>query len=361
MRKAGFTSVLIIALSVAVSVASVLLTLELVEARPAVSPDLPSVAPTVVSYQGRVTLGSSPYDGLGFFKFAIVDGGGATTYWSNDGTSIAGGEPTNGTPVPVSRGLLNVLLGDPALTNMTLPLDASVFSGTERYLRVWFSTDNISFQPLSPDRRIAAVPYALQAQEAVEAENADTVDGQHASDLVPPGTVVAYAGDSPPPGWLLCDGSAVSRTTYAALFAALGTAHGEGNGETTFNLPDYRGTFLRGVDMGAGRDPDAASRAAPGPGGNSGDAVGSVQDDQMQSHRHRDSGHQHTYRSQQHDDYRTVADGSGETVADNEWQNYYSYVSYANLGDPYPSTAGSVRHGLETRPKNANVMWIIRH
>ena len=361
MRKAGLTSVLIIALSVAVSVASVLLTLELVEAGPAASPSLPGVAPTVVSYQGRVRLGGSPYDGLGFFKFAIVDAGGATTCWSNDGTSTEGGEPTNGTPVQVTRGLFNVLLGDPSLTNMTQPLDASVFSGTERYLRVWFSTDNISFQPLSPDRRLAAVPYALQAQEAVEAENADTVDGQHASDLVPPGSVVAYAGDTPPPGWLLCDGSAVSRTTYAALFAALGTAHGEGNGETTFNLPDYRGTFLRGVDMGAGRDPDAASRTAPGPGGNSGDAVGSVQNDQMQSHRHLDSGHRHWYTSQRIDDYRTVADGSGETVADDQWDSYQTSWTYANLGDPSPSTAGSVRHGLETRPKNASVVWIIRH
>jgi microcystin-dependent protein len=361
MRKAGFTSVLIIALSMAVSVASALLTLELVEAGPAASPGLPSVAPTVVSYQGRVTVGGSPYDGLGFFKFVIVDGGGATTCWSNDGTSTGGGEPTNGTPVPVSRGLFNVLLGDPSLTNMTEPLDASVFSGTERYLRVWFSTDNINFEPLSPDRRIAAVPYALQAQEAVEAENADTVDGQHASDLVPPGTVVAYAGDTPPPGWLLCDGSAVNRTTYVALFSALGTAHGEGNGDTTFNLPDYRGTFLRGVDMGAGRDPDAASRTAPGPGGNSGDAVGSVQDDQMQSHRHLDSGHRHYYKTQRIDDYRTVENGSGETVADDSYSWYDSGTAYANLGDPYPSTAGSVRHGQETRPKNANVIWIIRY
>ena len=69
-----------------------------------------------------------------------------------------------------------MLLGDTSVTNMTT-LPASVFSDTNRYLRVWFSSDNVTFTRLNPDRRIAAVPYALQAEEA---RNADTVDGQHA-------------------------------------------------------------------------------------------------------------------------------------------------------------------------------------
>lgn len=101
---------------------------------------------------------------------------------------------------------------------------------------------------------------------------------------IPIGTVVAYAatvipnqpGDVPP-GWLLCDGSAVSRETYKALFAAIGTKHGQGDGKTTFNLPDYRGRFLRGVSDGTGRDKYAGQRAAPANGGASGDTVGSIQ------------------------------------------------------------------------------------
>lgn len=100
---------------------------------------------------------------------------------------------------------------------------------------------------------------------------------------IPIGTVIAFGGIvepgqiNPPPGWLLCDGSAVSREQYSALFAAIGTSCGEGDGQTTFNLPDYRGSFLRGVDGGTGRDKYAAQRHAANVGGATGDAVGSVE------------------------------------------------------------------------------------
>ena len=65
---------------------------------------------------------------------------------------------------------------------------------------------------------------------------------------VPPGTVHAFAGDAAqiPAGYLLCNGAAVSRSDYAALFAAIGTIYGEGDESTTFNIPDFRGKFLRG-------------------------------------------------------------------------------------------------------------------
>ena len=66
------------------------------------------------------------------------------------------------------------------------------------------------------------------------------------SEIIPPAAVLPYAGASAPEGWLICDGSAVNRTAYAALSAAIGTSHGSGDGSTTFNLPDYRWTFLRG-------------------------------------------------------------------------------------------------------------------
>lgn len=63
----------------------------------------------------------------------------------------------------------------------------------------------------------------------------------------PIGTIQAYGGTTAPTGWLLCQGQAVSRTTYADLFAVIGTSFGEGDGTTTFNIPDLRGEFLRGA------------------------------------------------------------------------------------------------------------------
>ncbi len=102
----------------------------------------------------------------------------------------------------------------------------------------------------------------------------------------PPGTVVAYAGPVVPSGWLFCDGSAVSRTTYAALYAAIGTSSGSGDGATTFNLPDYRGRFLRGVDADAGVDLDVTNRTYQANGGNVNGAVGSAQQGQFANHVH---------------------------------------------------------------------------
>lgn len=68
------------------------------------------------------------------------------------------------------------------------------------------------------------------------------------SDTLPIGTQVAYGGTVPPTGWLICDGSAVSRTTYAELFKVIGTSYGAGDGSTTFNLPNKKGRLSAGYD-----------------------------------------------------------------------------------------------------------------
>lgn len=115
------------------------------------------------------------------------------------------------------------------------------------------------------------------------ADLAASVTAQGISQLVPSGVILAYGGATAPTGWLLCNGAAISRVTYADLFAAIGTAHGYGDNVPvtgTFNLPDYRGRFIRGTDtMGtaASRDADKALRSAAATGGATGDAVGSVQ------------------------------------------------------------------------------------
>jgi len=80
-----------------------------------------------------------------------------------------------------------------------------------------------------------------------------------------PGIVGYTAASAPPPGWLKRNGAAVSRTTYAALFAAIGTTYGAGDGTTTFNLPEARGEFDRGWDDGRGVDAGRLRGSFQGP------------------------------------------------------------------------------------------------
>lgn len=169
-----------------------------------------------------------------------------------------------------------------------------------------------------------------------------------ASAVAPAGTVVAFAGEAIPDGWKLCNGEAVSRTEYSNLFAALGIAHGGGDGVTTFNLPDYRGRFLRGVDHGAERDPDRLGRTPPQPdangSGNSGDLVGSVQSDEMRQHRHLEM-------------YLGGSVGGGNAVGCNvnasNWRlDVGTLVPWAGFTD--------YTGGAENRPSNASVNYIIK-
>ncbi len=78
---------------------------------------------------------------------------------------------------------------------------------------------------------------------------------------LPAGVVLPYVGASAPAGWLLCDGAAVSRTTYSALFAVVGTTFGSGNGSTTFNVPDLRGRVPVGAGQGPGLSPRTRGQA----------------------------------------------------------------------------------------------------
>ena len=93
------------------------------------------------------------------------------------------------------------------------------------------------------------------------------------------GIIHAYAGSTAPDGYLMCDGSAVSRTTYAALFAAIGTTYGAGNGSTTFNLPDLQGRF----PLGAGAGDGLTARTVGQKDGEEGHAITI---EEMPSHRH---------------------------------------------------------------------------
>lgn len=164
-----------------------------------------------------------------------------------------------------------------------------------------------------------------------------------------PGMVFAYAAASAPTGYLLCDGSAISRTAYPELFALLGVTHGQGNGSTTFNVPDYRGRFLRGVDGGVARDPDAASRTAMNTGGNTGNNVGSVQSSQYASHTHTQNAHSHGLRW----------NNGGTSGAAREMVSATS-GSVGTIDTELATAVNQNSGGNETRPINANVQYIIK-
>lgn len=95
--------------------------------------------------------------------------------------------------------------------------------------------------------------YLGKQEKAASAKVADSVVWENVSGrpdlsaLIPPGTIIHYAGRTVPSGWLICNGANVSRTDYAALFAAIGTTYGAGDGSTTFGLPNLNGRFLEGT------------------------------------------------------------------------------------------------------------------
>lgn len=122
---------------------------------------LPALPPNL-SYQGRVTVDGANFDGSGQFKFALVDAAGSVTYWSNDGSSVAGSAPSAAVSLSVAKGLYSVLLGDTGLANMTA-LPPSVFTHGDVRLRIWFSDGAHGFQLLTPDQPLASAGYAFQA------------------------------------------------------------------------------------------------------------------------------------------------------------------------------------------------------
>lgn len=169
------------------------------------------------------------------------------------------------------------------------------------------------------------------------------------SSVIPTAAILTFAGSSCPTGYLPTDGAAVSRTTYASLFGIIGTTYGYGDNSTTFNMPDYRGRFLRGVDAAAGRDPDAASRSVMNTGGNSGDNVGSIQADAFSSHTHIQNAHSHV----QQGSYTGGGTNGLQSVGIGSTQNATSTSSATATNQ---NTGGN-----ETRPVNAYVNYCIKY
>lgn len=133
---------------------------------------------------------------------------------------------------------------------------------------------------------------ALQAKVGVNGSAITTSLDYKVTVLSPSGLVSMFAGSTAPTGWLICDGTAISRSTYAELFAAIGVTYGAGNGSTTFNLPNLKGRVPVGRDA-AQTEFDALGET----GGASSHTLSSAE---MPSHTHTQNAHTHTQDSHNH-------------------------------------------------------------
>lgn len=207
------------------------------------------------------------------------------------------------------------------------------FSAKNYFMKVEVKVTGGDFVEIS-NTELLAVPYAKAADRA--------------SNGTPPGTVISFAGANAPAGYLVCDGSAVSSTTYPELYAAIGTLWG--GDATNFNLPDLRGQFLRGQDDGAGVDPDVAARLDVD-GNTVGDVVGSYQVDEFGSHSH---------------ELRLHGGTTAQNVPVNEAYNQIDGrgpefdTPRTPAGFLFNNRMGNAG-GAETRPKNAYVLFIIKY
>lgn len=122
--------------------------------------------------------------------------------------------------------------------------------------------------------------------------NADVIDNLNALYAsiplaVPPGILSPYAGGTTPTGWILCNGQAVSRSVFSALFTAIGTLFGVGNGTTTFNVPDMRGRVPLGLDnLGGSSANRVVATQADTMGQNAGEENHTLTTTEMPSHSH---------------------------------------------------------------------------
>ncbi len=215
--------------------------------------------------------------------------------------------------------------------------------------------DGGSYQQVA-HQSLLAVPYAKASEKAVEATLA--------ANGCPPGSIMPFAGNSVPEGWLLCNGSTVDRIgKYSKLFSAIGEAWGQGDNNSTFNLPDLRGQFLRGVSGGTNDDPERGDRTAKNTGGNTGDNVGSYQNDNIKSHNH--SANTSSAGNHKHPLNGNAVRNGGS------WDDGDDKDNIFDIDNPIKETkyAGTHTHsvtvystgGPETRPKNAYVNYIIKY
>ena len=171
---------------------------------------------------------------------------------------------------------------------------------------------------------------------------------------IPTGTILTFGATNPPSGFLECNGSAISRSTYASLFSILSTTHGAGDGSSTFNLPDLRGQFVRGWDNSAGVD--------------SGRSFASSQTDQNKNHTHTTDSQSLTGSVSHLSGSLANNPGSASgiitklspTSAVGARSSGSANASGISIDATHSHTISSSGGGTEARPKNIALMYIIK-
>ena len=226
------------------------------------------------------------------------------------------GWKVGGVAVTATAGEINILDGVTATTAELNILDGVTATAAELNVLDGVTASTAELNVLDGvTASTAEINYLDGVTSAIQAQ----IDGIVTS---PAGTVIQFAGSSAPAGYLKANGNAVSRTTYAALFAAIGTTYGTGDGSTTFNLPDLRGEFVRGLDDGRGVD--------------SGRALGSAQADEFKSH-----------------DHGFISAGNPDTFSST------AKVAGISVGGNYLSRDFN-EGGTETRPRNIALLYCIK-
>ena len=280
---------------------------------------LAQLRPSGFSYQAVVTTANGP---LVNTKVTLV----ATLH-----------TPTN---TPVWREVLSTRTDASGAASITLGIRNSLPNGVPLFANLDFTTVHLAMKvevtsPVSmviSDEPLQTVPYARYAKSAPS--------------KIPPGIIVAFAGDTTkiPLGWKLCNGALLNKDSvdrasgiaYKRLYDVIGFNWGS-NSANTFRVPDLRGLFLRGVNGASGNDPNADQRTRLYPGGNAGNRVGSYQKDTLENHHH-----QVTFS-------RTSVNAAQGTTG-----------QYVIDGGQSNMTTESTGLGVETRPKNAYVNYIIK-
>jgi len=234
-----------------------------------------------VQSDGKVGIGAIASDNILEVTFN-EDNSSETNYRNVNGIKLFNTNSTSGTLSALkfyTPGSALGIVGERITADeMKLHFISETYDGDPNSILTLLSTGQVGIGTKSP-------AYAIDVAGDLNITGDYKVNGTNLQ-TVPTGTVSAFAGSSAPTGYLLCDGTAVNRTTYAALFGVISDTYGVGDGSTTFNLPDLRGRVIAGIDSANNVLNDTSSIDGTALGNVGGDDVHTLLEAEMPSHSH---------------------------------------------------------------------------